>query len=116
MQADKPSSQLGLVVSLSRYRKLSFKCYRSRCSPVAHHPLNEDQSQGRVMCDSGFDMKASLPDYGFDISPAVFLLLFMARNDSQLPSLFNESKVISRIGAFHAFPPRARNGRHNRSR
>jgi hypothetical protein len=57
--------------------------------------LNEDESQGRVMCDPGFDMKSSLRDYGlWMFLLLVFSLLFMAHATSQLPSLFNESKVI----------------------
>jgi hypothetical protein len=35
---------------------------------LAHRPFNEDQSQGRVMCDSGSDMKASLRITVLDVS------------------------------------------------
>jgi hypothetical protein len=62
---------------------------------------NEDESKGRVMCESGFDMKASLLDYGFWVFlMLVLLLLFMAHTTSQLPSLFNESKVIYESALF----------------
>jgi cadmium resistance protein CadD (predicted permease) len=62
---------------------------------------NEDESEGRVMCDSGLDMKASLRDYGFWVFlMLILLLLFMAQTTSQLPSLFNETKVIYESALF----------------
>jgi hypothetical protein len=66
--------------------------------------FSEDQSEGRVMCDSGYDMKASLRDYGFWVFLLLaFLLLFMAQATSQLPSLFNESKIIYESAVFSTF-------------
>jgi hypothetical protein len=57
--------------------------------------FNDDESQGRVTCDSDFDTKSSLRTYGLWIFfVMVFLLLLMAHTTRHLPSLFNESKVI----------------------
>jgi hypothetical protein len=62
---------------------------------------NEDESKGRATCDSGFDMKSSLRDYGFwTLLLLMVLLLFMAHRTSQLPSLFNETKVIYESALF----------------
>jgi hypothetical protein len=89
MQADKPSSQLGLVVSTSsRYRKLSFKCYRSRCSPVAHHPLNEDQKPRSRHVRLRLRYEGQ-PGLWIDISPASVSTTFHGgASDSQLLKSF----------------------------
>jgi hypothetical protein len=96
------SSQLAWVVSLFTLPQVIIQVLSLALQPQSLMiQFNEDQSQGRIMCDSGFDMKASLRDYGFWIFLLlVFLLLFMAQATGQLPSLFNESKVIYESALF----------------
>jgi hypothetical protein len=62
---------------------------------------NEDESKGRVMCDTGLDMKSSLSSYGvWTFLLLVLVLLFMAHTTSRLPSLFNETLVIYESALF----------------
>jgi hypothetical protein len=88
--------QLALVVALLTLPQAFIQVLASILQPQSLSVgFNDDESQGRVMCDSGFDMKFSLRAYGLWIFLLlVFLLLIMAHTTSQLPSLFNESKVI----------------------
>jgi hypothetical protein len=88
--------QLALVVALFTLPQAFIQVLAVVLQPQSLSiEFNDDESQGRVKCDSGFDMKSSLQDYGLWIFLLlVFLLLFMAHMTSQLPSLFNESKDI----------------------
>jgi hypothetical protein len=94
--------KLGLVVSLFTLPQVIIQVLSLALQPQSLViQFNDDQSQGRVMCDSGVDMKANLRDYGFWVFLLlVVLLLFMAQATSQLPSLFNESKVIYESAVF----------------
>jgi hypothetical protein len=94
--------KLGLVVSLFTLPQVVIQVLSLTLQPQSLMiQFNDDQSQGRVMCDSGVDMKANLRDYGFWVFLLlVVLLLFMAQATSQLPSLFNESKVIYESAVF----------------
>jgi hypothetical protein len=88
--------QLALVVTLLTLPQAVIQVLAIILQPQSLSiELNDDESQGRVKCDSGFDTKSSLQDFGFWIFLLlVFLLLIMAHTTSQLPSLFNESKDI----------------------
>jgi cadmium resistance protein CadD (predicted permease) len=94
--------KLGLVVSLFTLPQVIIQVLSLVLQPQSLMiQFNDDRSQGRVMCDSGVDMKANLRDYGFWVFLLlVVLLLFMAQATSQLPSLFNESKVIYESALF----------------
>jgi hypothetical protein len=94
--------KLGLVVALFTLPQVIIQVLSLVLQPQSLViQFNDDHSQGRVMCDSGVDMKASLRDYGFWVFLLlVVLLLFMAQATSQLPSLFNESKIIYESAVF----------------
>jgi len=56
---------------------------------------NDDESTGSFICDAGVDTKASLRYWGyFTFAFLVLLLLILAQRARELPSLFNETKVI----------------------
>jgi hypothetical protein len=94
--------QLGLVVALFTLPQVIIQVLSFTLQPQLRTiDYNEDESQGRATCDSGFDMKSSLRDYGFWVFILlIVLLLFMAQATSQLPSLFNETKVIYESALF----------------
>jgi hypothetical protein len=94
--------QLGLVVSLFTLPQVIIQVLSITLQPQSLTiKYNEDESQGRATCDNGYDMKSSLRDYGFwTLLLLMVLLLFMAQTTSQLPSLFNETKVIYESALF----------------
>jgi hypothetical protein len=94
--------QLGAVVAVLTLPQVVIQVLSLTLQPDSLTiQYNEDESQGRVMCDSGLDMKASLRSYGFwAFLLLVLCLLFMAHTTSQLPSLFNETKVIYESALF----------------
>jgi hypothetical protein len=96
--------QLALVVALFTLPQAVIQILALVLQPQSLSiEVNADESQGRVTCDSGIDMKSSVRDYGlWMFFLLVFLLLFMAHTTSQLPSLFNESKVIYESTLFSA--------------
>jgi hypothetical protein len=94
--------QLALVVTLFTLPQVIIQVLSFTLQPQSRTiDYNEDESKGRATCDSGFDMKSSLRDYGFwAFLLLILLLLFMAQTTSQLPSLFNETKVIYESALF----------------
>jgi cadmium resistance protein CadD (predicted permease) len=88
--------KLALVVALFTLPQAVIQVLAIVLQPQSlSYEFNDDESQGRVFCDSGFDTKSSLRSYGIWLFfLLVFLLLILAHTTSQLPSLFNESKVI----------------------
>jgi hypothetical protein len=94
--------QLALVVALFTLPQAVIQVLAIVLQPQSFSTeFNDDESQGHVTCDSAFDMKSSLRDYGFWIFLLlVFSLLCMAHTTSQLPSLFNESKDIYEAALF----------------
>jgi hypothetical protein len=94
--------QLALVVALFTLPQIIIQVLSFTLQPQSLEiDYNEDESRGRAMCDSGFDTKSSLLDYGFwTLLLLMVLLLFMAQATSQLPSLFNETKVIFETALF----------------
>jgi hypothetical protein len=94
--------QLGLVVALFTLPQVIIQVLSLTLQPQSLTiDFNEDESKGRATCDSGVDMKASLLHYGFwTLLLLMMLLLVMAQTTSQLPSLFNETKVIYESALF----------------
>jgi hypothetical protein len=94
--------QLGLVVALFTLPQVIIQVLSFTLQPQWRTiDYNEDESKGRATCDSGFDMKSSLRDYGFWVFILlIVLLLFMAQATSELPSLFSETKVIYESALF----------------
>jgi hypothetical protein len=94
--------QLALVVAVFTLPQIIIQVLSFTLQPQSLTiDYNEDESEGRATCDSGFDTKSSLRDYGFwTLLLLMILLLFMAQTTSQLPSLFNETKVIFETALF----------------
>jgi hypothetical protein len=94
--------QLGFVVALFTLPQVILQILSFTLQPqTLTIDYNEDESKGRATCDSGYDMKASLRDYGFwTLLLLCVLLLCMAQTTSQLPSLFNETKIIYESALF----------------
>jgi hypothetical protein len=94
--------QLALVIALFTLPQIIIQVLSFTLQPQSLEiDYNEDESRGRATCDSGYDTKSSLLEYGFwTLLLLMVLLLFMAQTTSQLPSLFNETKVIFETALF----------------